>query len=58
VAGSTAAILAEVSRATVTGGEHEQPETDELLQAYRVESQVSFALLSTAVALGITTLIL
>ena len=55
--GLTATLLAEITRATLGEREHDQSWVDEQVDAYRLRSRVAVGLLSTAVALGVTTLI-
>jgi hypothetical protein len=57
VGGATTLVLSLVTRSQAQGEARSQDEADEMLGTYRLETRLTFALLSAAVALAATTLV-
>lgn len=57
VGGGTTLVLSQVTRSQARGEARSQADADEMLDAYRLELRLTFALLSATVALAATTLV-
>lgn len=55
--GTTTLILSQVTRSQARNDAHTQAEADDMLDTYRLETRLTIALLSSAVALGLSTLV-